>query len=325
MYFDIWFLYNGLLRTKEFCIKNVENSKVMGDDVKHLTAGSIAGAAGKFFAFPMDTVKVRLQHRPDHYKGYGDCFKQMIQKEGIMGFYRGLGAPLAGASLENAVLFWGYAFTQKLSCKYFDAEPGKPSLSGIAVSGCMAGLAVAQVNTPVEMLKCKMQVENMKPKQDRLYSGVVDVATQMIRKGGVMSLYQGNTATMLREGPGNAGWFLTYNLILRGLTPAGKTKSDLPTYNILFAGGMSGVMYWCAFFPADTVKTKMQLDPAYKNMGFLTALQRAYASHGMKGLYAGWLITVCRAFPANGVTFAVYEHVVRLWDRRASRAAAGAR
>ena len=32
-------------------------------------------------------------------------------------------------------------------------------------------------------------------------------------------------------------------------------------YNFVYTGGLSGAAYWSAFYPADTVKSKIQTDP----------------------------------------------------------------
>ena len=45
---------------------------------------------------------------------------------------------------------------------------------------------------------------------------------------------------------------------LQAMTPPGKTRSDLPAATIIGAGGLGGMAYWLAFYPADTVKSLMQ-------------------------------------------------------------------
>ena len=58
--------------------------------------------------------------------------------------------------------------------------------------------------------------------------------------------------TLLREIPGTASWFGMYEYTRRTLTPAGEEPSSLVT---IIAGGIGGMGYWGAFYPADTVKT----------------------------------------------------------------------
>lgn len=293
------------------------------DAAKHLTAGTIAGVVAKSFEYPFDTIKVRVQARPDLYSGYVDCVKKMMGAEGISGFYRGVMAPVIGAGAENAVCFFGFSLGLKAVAAVTnyqgDIEVNTP-LSATVAAGMISGVAVSHVLTPVELLKCTMQVEHLKPKAERQYHGVIDVATQMIRKEGFSSLFKGHTATLLREIPGNGAWFLCYNLALRAQLPAGATKEDLPGWRIALAGGCGGVMYWTAFFPADVVKTRMQLEPEFLKNGFIRGFQHQYRHYGLrKGLYAGWSITAARAFPSNAIIFFTYEKVAAAWREKFER------
>lgn len=78
--------------------------------IKDVVSGSIAGVVGKYIEYPFDTVKVRLQSQPDHlplrYTGPLDCFKKSLQRDGFLGIYRGISAPLVGAAVETSSLFF---------------------------------------------------------------------------------------------------------------------------------------------------------------------------------------------------------------------------
>lgn len=78
--------------------------------VKDIVCGSAAGVVGKYIEYPFDTVKVRLQSQPDNlplrYTGPLDCFKKSLQRDGFIGIYRGISAPLVGAAVETSTLFF---------------------------------------------------------------------------------------------------------------------------------------------------------------------------------------------------------------------------
>jgi ornithine carrier protein len=78
--------------------------------IKDIVCGSIAGVVGKYIEYPFDTVKVRLQSQPDslplRYTGPLDCFKKSLQRDGFIGIYRGISAPLVGAAVETSTLFF---------------------------------------------------------------------------------------------------------------------------------------------------------------------------------------------------------------------------
>lgn len=59
--------------------------------------GSIAGATGATFVYPIDLVKTRMQNQRTGsyigelmYKNSFDCFKKVVRHEGFGGLYRGL-------------------------------------------------------------------------------------------------------------------------------------------------------------------------------------------------------------------------------------------
>eukprot|EP00049_Salpingoeca_infusionum_P022468 m.6932 g.6932 ORF g.6932 m.6932 type:complete len:128 (-) comp5206_c0_seq2:256-639(-) len=83
-------------------------------------------------------------------------------------------------------------------------------------------------------------------------------------------------------------------------------------YTIKLAGGLSGAMYWTAFYPADTVKSLQQGTQKYANSSFITIFRDVLKNDGFKALYRGWGLTVTRAIPSNAVLFATYELVTRM-------------
>lgn len=88
-----------------------DNVSRQGEEaLKDVVCGSIAGVVGKYIEYPFDTVKVRLQSQPDgqplRYTGPLDCFKKSLQRDGFIGIYRGISAPLVGAAVETSSLFF---------------------------------------------------------------------------------------------------------------------------------------------------------------------------------------------------------------------------
>lgn len=89
----------------------VEHASGQGEEaLKDVVCGSVAGIVGKYIEYPFDTVKVRLQSQPDtfplRYNGPLDCFKKSLQRDGFVGIYRGISAPLVGAAVETSTLFF---------------------------------------------------------------------------------------------------------------------------------------------------------------------------------------------------------------------------
>lgn len=91
--------------------------------VKDIVCGSVAGVVGKYIEYPFDTIKVRLQSQPNtiplRYSGPLDCFKQSLQKDGFLGIYRGISAPLVGAAVETSTLFFSVSVMHGNLVNYF--------------------------------------------------------------------------------------------------------------------------------------------------------------------------------------------------------------
>jgi Mitochondrial carrier protein len=295
--------------------------------------------------------------RPHHqssspqYRNAWHCFRHVYQTQGFMSLYRGLSAPLVGSMAENAVLFWMYGHCKRLvvsvsfasggdlpiwAAKYDESHlrDDDMSLLQLSCAGALAGFGAATVLTPIELIKCRMQVQNNMSTLTAAgpsttatttatttstngfvrYASPLDVLWKTVREEGIIrGLYRGHASTLLREIPGNFVWYGIYEAVCRSQlkTDSTQTKSDLSTTTHMMGGAAAGVGYWTAFYPADTVKSMQQTRPQYKTMGFRDVFMHVLKQDGVKGLYRGWTITVIRAAPSHAAIFAIYEQTLQ--------------
>lgn len=132
-----------------------------------IICGSLAGALGKFIDYPFDTIKVRMQTQGANiFPTTWSCIQYTYKNEGILtGFYQGLLSPLLGASLENAILFVSYNQCYNLLKKYTQWNV----VWIILISGSFSGSCASFVLTPVELIKCKLQLSNL---YVQMYEGI---------------------------------------------------------------------------------------------------------------------------------------------------------
>jgi hypothetical protein len=111
-----------------------------------------------------------------------------------LSLYQGLSSPLVGAMAENAVVFTAYKRFQRL----LGVEEDRwSSRMNYAIAGCGAGFFSAAVLTPVELVKCNIQVQQAAQRgggQTTSFKGPIDVVMQIMRKEGVQGLYRGHLA-----------------------------------------------------------------------------------------------------------------------------------
>jgi len=197
--------------------------------------------------YPFDTVKVRLQTLSTSstggasFAGPLDCIYKTWKNDGFMGFYRGVSSPVVGAAFEAAVLFSSFGQMTYLMTGTKLSE--NMSMPQVLLSGAVSGFAVSHVLTPVELVKCKIQVQT-KGYSGPLYRGPLHCAYSILKSNGPMALFQGYQATVFREIPGNIAWFGAYEFVIRALTPAGQKRESLPSYFPAIAGALNFI---CCF------------------------------------------------------------------------------
>ena len=298
--------------------------------LKDVTFGSIAGAVGKVIEYPFDTVKVRLQAQPDHlplqYKGPLDCFRQSIAADGVRGLYRGVSAPLTGAAAETASLFFSYRITQDLIRTYSGVDD--LSLPALATAGAISGGVTSLILTPIELVKCRMQVPQVIPigiaaralPASAPLSPFTVIAT-VWRHEGLRGFWRGQLGTFLRETGGSAAWFGSYEASsqffrVRQEKQAAVLEFDernpaqLAVWQQMMSGALAGIAYNFLFFPADTIKSKMQTgELSHIRPNFMTVARVLWKAHGLKGLYRGCGITVARSAPSSALIFTIMEQL----------------
>lgn len=285
-------------------------------DNRDFVSGTMAGFAAKIVDHPLDTVKVLLQTQDTstngkiRYRGAVHCLVDTWKSKGIRGLYKGISSPLIGSMAENALLFWAYNIFKKA---LGETQGNELPLGKLALAGGLAGAVVPFVNTPVELIKCRLQVQNSASGNFRYYKGPVDVIIKTLKTEGlVKGLYRGNMSTLLREIPGNCVWYGVYEGFCKYMTPVDKKKADLGPSVHLMGGALAGFGYWTAFYPADTVKSMIQTSSDHTKKGFFETLAQIYNHQGLRGLYRGWGVTVTRAAPSHALLLAVYEHTMKL-------------
>ena len=82
--------------------------------LKSLFGGMSAGCFSTLGNNPFDVVKTRMQGtEATQYKGTVDCFKQIFGKEGVGGFYKGVGPRLMRVVPGQGVIFMSFEGIQQ--------------------------------------------------------------------------------------------------------------------------------------------------------------------------------------------------------------------
>jgi len=165
----------------------------------------------------------------------------------------------------------------------------------------------------VERIKVVLQVQGQGGGTN--YSGPVAAVRALYKEGGIRSIFRGSVATLARDGPGSAAYFVAYELAKKALTPANQPTSQLNLGAIIIAGGTAGIAMWSIAIPPDVIKSRIQSAPHGTYSGFTDCIRKTIAKDGVKALWKGFGPAMARAFPANAATFLGVEASRNLMDK----------
>lgn len=288
-----------------------------------LLSGGVSGVVCAIAGYPVETVLVLMQsHKLSPDATYRSCITDLYRREGLRGFFKGIPPRLLASAVEYSLTFGGY----KAGLRLVGAAEDHLTLLDVCAGGLGGGLATTAVLTPLELVKCRLQV-TPQPATATLGGGRTARMTlsrcvrQVFQKeGGLRGFYQGGAATAVREVPGTALWCGTNDLLRAAATPHGTSVSDLSLRDTILCGGASGLVYAVFMYPVDLIKTRMQTEPKrYRQTGFVQAMQAQYRSTGLRSFYRGFGLVAVFSFPNSALIFVTYEYVTRWltsWDER---------
>lgn len=284
--------------------------------LKSFISGGIGGACCVLVGHPLDLVKVRMQTGGASSNSVFGMLSKTMRNEGVRGLYRGVSAPLTAVSPMFAVSFWSYDLGQRAVKSYGQrgmaeeekARPYSLTMGEICMAGAISAIPTTGIMAPTERIKCLLQVQaNEVEKGGKAkYSGMVDCTKQVLKEGGVQSLYKGTVATLARDIPGTIAYFGMYEFAkkelmrLQGIDPE---KGQLSPVAVLTAGGLAGMACWTVGIPADVIKSRYQTAPEGKYSGIVDVYRSLIREEGYAGLFRGLRPALIRAFPANAACF----------------------
>ena len=228
-----------------------------------------------------------------------------------------------GAAIETSSLFFSYGIAQKAYYATIRSSDDKTPLSLGALLACggASGAFTSLLLTPIELVKCQMQVP-LTPGSSKGLSPLTVIAS-VYRHHGLLGFWHGQLGTLIRETGGSAAWFGTkewVSSLFRTYNVSTKAALDNEATNLswtqrMLAGAAAGVSYNFIFYPADTIKSRMQTEEVSKTLHmkrktFWTVGKALWRQRGITGLYQGCLITLLRAAPSSALIFTVYDELI---------------
>lgn len=175
--------------------------------------------------------------------------------------------------------------------------------------GAFAGAVAKTVIAPLDRTKIIFQVSSQRFSAKEAFRLIY--CTYM--KDGFLSLWRGNSATMVRVIPYAAIQFCSHDQYKRHLGSyygyQGKALPPLPRF---LAGSLAGTTAAMLTYPLDMVRARMAVTPKQMYSNIIHVFVRISQEEGLKTLYRGFTPTILGVVPYAGITFFVYETLKKL-------------
>ncbi|XP_018588458.1 calcium-binding mitochondrial carrier protein SCaMC-2-B isoform X2 [Scleropages formosus] len=177
------------------------------------------------------------------------------------------------------------------------------------VAGGGAGAVSRTCTAPLDRLKVLMQVHASRSNTMCITGGF----GQMIREGGVRSLWRGNGINVLKIAPESAIKFVAYEQIKRLI---GSNQETLGIMERLVAGSLAGAIAQSSIYPMEVLKTRLALRKTGQYLGIMDCAKHVFQKEGLAAFYKGYIPNMLGIIPYAGIDLAVYETLKNAWLQR---------
>lgn len=191
----------------------------------NMASGGLAGSVSLAFVYSLDFARTKLTNDlksakkggAKQYNGLIDVYKKTLATDGVVGLYRGFVISCVGIVIYRGLYFGLYDTVKPLLPANIKNNFYVNFGVGWTVT-VLAGLA----SYPIDTIRRRMM---MTSGQAVKYNGSIDCAQQIIAKEGVLSLFKGAGANILR-GIAGAGAISGYDALQRIIDPNAKPSSE---------------------------------------------------------------------------------------------------
>ena len=305
----------------------VEDRNVVRNSI---LAGSVSGMASTVMLYPMDVLRTKLQSEGvvgSVHRGPLQMLRHTLQHGGIRALYTGLSLPLGAQAVYKATVFSVNNKAQQVlndirtmeNHKTGILEPGRLTYGDRFLCGFLAGGVNAFFFvTPVEFIRNQLIAQHSRKAEGQQLKSTLtewEIVRRTLKHHGLPSLWRGATISVTRDALGCGCFFWTMAQTQHMLTPPGEAPSVLAT---MISGGLSGLAFWVAALPLDTVKTWIQSSDIDAHVSARESILRVYQEGGYRGLFEqtfrGWQVAYTRGIPSAAITISVYSTAYRFFS-----------
>uniref|UniRef100_S4RV58 Solute carrier family 25 member 44b n=1 Tax=Petromyzon marinus TaxID=7757 RepID=S4RV58_PETMA len=271
------------------------------------------------YPFTLIRTRLQVQRGRSQYRGTADAFIKILQREGVLGLYRGF-------AVNALTLVSGqfYITTYELVRDQASRLGADNTLKSVAGGG-VASLVAQSITVPIDVVSQHLMMQGQAGEgggrfkvQDHPKRGLNahaaqfgqarDIVRQIRQVDGMRGFYRGYLASLLTYIPSSAVWWPFYHLYAEQLSSM--APSNCPHLVLqAVAGPMASVTASVLTNPMDVIRTRLQVEG---RSSILEALRQLWAQEGMWGFTKGLSARIASSAPTSMLVVLGYETLKRL-------------
>eukprot|EP00834_Sanchytrium_tribonematis_P002311 NODE_68_length_25399_cov_0.885771.p10 type:complete len:264 gc:universal NODE_68_length_25399_cov_0.885771:6804-6013(-) len=248
--------------------------------LSHMISGGLAGTISASILAPFDVVKTRMQSS-EFNGGIIQMTKQIMKKEGLTGFYRGLSPTLMGVIPAKSIYFYIYNRSKFILHPHLG-----DNIQSNALSATIAGFGVTFCTNPLWTIRTRLQLQTSS-------QTILKVCKELYKERGFRAFYVGAGVSTFGTFEG-AIQFALYEEFKRW------------DYSPFVGGSVSKLIASALLYPHEVIRTRLRQKNA-RYSGILNTALRIVREEGYLNLYSGCTAHLMRTVPNAAIMLTFYE------------------
>lgn len=301
---------------------------MVSESLVHACAGGAGGLVAMTATYPLMAISTRAAVDRSRKPGESlvQALRTVLETEGVLGLYDGLGSSLLGIGVTNFVYYFffeaarDFILTSKRLTRSATAALGTLTTLESIVAGLLAGSATAIISNPIWVVNTRQTVRTTQP------TGATPVLRRLsflatlrsiVEKDGVRALWKGiGPALVLVTNP-----VLQYTAFEQLKTwvlasRAARGRAFLRDWDYFWLGALSKLISTSITYPQIVIKARQQAisndadRPQKANVW--TAMTEVVHEEGFGGLYRGISSKLLQSILTAAILFASKERIYQI-------------
>ena len=177
---------------------------------ERVVCGGLSGGIAQAAIYPLEVVRTRLAVAPPGtYHGITDCLFKVARAEGMLAWYRGLGAAMMGIFPYAGLDIAGFEMLKARAQETYG--PHLPA-HVILINGTLSSCFAQVVAYPLALVRTRLQTQGIGGRPEK-YAGVRDAFVRILAEEGRAGLYRGLLPNFIKLAPAAALSWLTFEKV----------------------------------------------------------------------------------------------------------------